>query len=175
MQRQYRAIARLGALLMAGLGLGSAVAADYKIGYVNIQQVVQESQEAQEAKGQLEEEVRKRKAELKQKRQEVSELKKKLEKQGSLMSGEQKQEAKRQLQQALREFRRFQQKAQKDLDTRKDRVLRELYAEISQIVDRIGKTEDYDLILTGSATLFASDSINLTQQVVGELNQQDEQ
>lgn len=170
MQRRNRAIAGLGVLLAAALWVTPAAAADYKIGYVNIQRVVQESEEAQEARGQLEKEAKERQAELKEKRERVNELQKKLDEQGSLMSEEQKKETQRKLEETMREFRRLQQKAQQDLDTQKNQVLQDIYDDVSQIVSRIGEEEDYDLILTGSSAIYVSDPINLTEQVVTELN-----
>ncbi len=171
MQRGKRAVARLGVLVAAALLMGPAAAAtDYKIGYVNVQRVVQQSEEAQKAKGQLKKEVKERKAELEGKRKKVNELQKKLEKQGSLMSEEQKKKTQRQLEEATREFRRLQRKAQQDLDTQKNQVLQDIYDDVSQIVSRIGEEEDYDLILTGSSAIYVSEPINLTEQVLTELN-----
>lgn len=170
MQRRNRAIARLGILLAAVLWLGPATAADYKIGYVNIQRVVEGSEEAQQAKGNLEQEAKQRQAELEEKRKRVNELQSKLEDEGSLMSEEQKKETQSKLEEAMREFRRLQRKAQQDLDTQKNQVLQDIYDDVSQIVSRIGEEEDYDLILTGSSAIYVSEPINLTDQVLTELN-----
>jgi len=170
MQRRNRAIARLGILLATAVWTAPAAAADYKIGYVNIQRVVQGSEEAQQARGTLEQEVKERQAELEEKRKRVNELQSKLEDQGSLMSEEQKKETQSQLEEAMREFRQLQRKAQQDLDTQKNQVLQDIYDDVSQIVSRIGEEEDYDLILTGSSAIYVSEPINLTDQVLTELN-----
>jgi len=164
---------KLAGLLVAAatvLAAGPATAADYKIGYVDVRKVVQESEQAQAAKGELEDQVADRKAELKSKRQDIQALQKELDQQGNLMSEEQKKAKQRKLQEAMREFRRLQQKAQEDLDTQKNQVLQDLYDQVFQIVNRIGEKEDFDLILTAPSAMYVADRVDLTQRVLGELN-----
>lgn len=155
---------------VAGLAAAPAIAADYKIGYVNVQKVVKQSEKAQKAKAQLEQEVQKHESELKAKRETIQSLQKELEKQGSLMSEQQKKEKQRKLQEAMREFRRLQQQAQEDLDTQKNQALQDLYDKVFQIVNRIGEKEDFDLIFTDPAAMYVADRIDLTQRVLDELN-----
>jgi outer membrane protein len=154
----------------AALTAGPAAAADYKIGYVDVRKVVQESEQAQQAKGQLEEQVAARKDELKSKRSKIQSLQEELKKQGSLMSEAQKKEKQRKLQEAMREFRRLQQQAQEDLDTQKNQVLQDIYDRVFQIVNRIGEQEDFDLILTAPSAMYVADRVDLTQRVLGKLN-----
>lgn len=158
-------------LAVAGmLAVGPAVAAEYKIGYVDVRQVVQESEQAQQAKGELEEQVAQRKQQLARKRQKVQGLQQELEKQGSLMSEEQEKVKKRRLQEAMRELRRLQQQAQEDLDTRKNQVLQDIYDRVFQIANRIGEQEDFDLILTAPSALYVADRVDLTERVLTEVN-----
>jgi outer membrane protein len=161
-----------GLVLAAALGLatGSASAADYKIGYVDVRKVVQQSEQAQQAKGELEDQVAERKTELESKREKIQTLQKELEKQGSLMSEDQKKAKQRKLQDAMREFRRLQQQAQEDLDTQKNQVLQDIYDQVFQIVNRIGEQEGFDLILTAPAAMYVAERVDLTQRVLGELN-----
>ncbi|MEF8792172.1 OmpH family outer membrane protein [Thiohalorhabdus sp.] len=147
-----------------------AVAAEYKIGYVDVRKVVQESEQAQQAKGELETKVAERKEQLARKRQKVQDLQKELENQGSLMSEEQEKAKKRRLQEAMRELRRLQQQAQEDLDTRKNQVLKDIYDQVFQIANRIGKQEEFDLILTAPSALYVADRVDLTQRVLAEVN-----
>ncbi|HKJ72139.1 MAG TPA: OmpH family outer membrane protein [Gammaproteobacteria bacterium] len=149
---------------------GPAAAADYKIGYVDVRKVVQQSKQAQQAKGDLEKQVADRKSELKAKRDHIQSLQKELKQQGSLMSEDQKKAKQRKLQEAMREFRRLQQQAQDDLDTKKNQVLQDIYDQVSQIINRIGQKEGFDLILTGPAAMYVADRVDLTQRVLGELN-----
>ena len=168
--RHWRWMAALGLAAALMLAAGSAAAADYKIGYVDVRKVVQESEQAQKAKGKLEKQVADRKSELRAKRDKVQSLQKELEKQGSLMSEDQKKGKQRKLQEAMREFRRLQQQAQEDLDTQKNQVLQDIYDQVFQIVSRIGKQEDFDLILTAPAAMYVAERVDLTQRVLDKLN-----
>ena len=164
---------RLAAFVVAMAGVfavGPVPAAEYKIGYVDVRRVVQESEQAQQAKGELEKQVAERKQQLARKRQKVQDLQKELDNQGSLMSEEQEKAKKRRLQQAMRELRRLQQQAQEDLDTRKNQVLQDIYDRVFQIANRIGEQEDFDLILTAPSALYVADRVDLTERVLAEVN-----
>lgn len=165
------------ALLLATMLIpaGSAAAADYKIGYVDVRKAVEGSEQAQKAKGELQSQVEERQTKLESQRQTIQELQKQLKQQGSLMSEDQRKEKERQLQQAMRKFRRAQQAAQEDIDARKNQVLQDIYDQVSRIINRIGKEEGFDLILTGPSAMYVDDRVNLTQRVVEQLNQASEQ
>ncbi|MFA9461756.1 OmpH family outer membrane protein [Thiohalorhabdus sp. Cl-TMA] len=153
-----------------GLGPGAAAAAEYKIGYVDVRQVVENSSKAQAARQDLETRVQDRQAELKEKQQKIQELRKQLKQQSSLMSEEQRKQKQRELQQAMRELRRAQQAAQEDIDAQKNQVLQDLYDRVSQIINRIGENQGYDLILTGPAAMYVANRVDLTQRVLEQLN-----
>jgi len=167
---QWRKPAIVVAFVTAWVAAAPAVAAEYKIGYVDVRKVVQESEQAQQAKGELEDQVAQRKKQLARKRQKVQDLKKELDNQGNLMSEEQEKAKKRRLQEAMRELRRLQKEAQEDLDTRKNQVLQDIYDQVFQIANRIGKEEGFDLILTAPSALYVADRVDLTQRVLAEVN-----
>ena len=152
--------------------MGPALAREYKIGYVDVRKVVQESDRAAEARQGLQEEVQTRQQELRDKQQRIERLRGELQEQGSLMSEEQRRKKKRKLQEAMRELRRSQKAAQEDLDAEKNQVLQDLYEQVSEIIDRLGETEEFDLILTGPAAMYVNDRVDLTDQVLEELNQE---
>jgi len=168
--RFWKGVAAL--VVAVGLGFaGPAAAADYKIGYVDVRKAVEGSEQAQKAKGELQSQVKERQTKLESQRQTIQDLQKQLKQQGSLMSEDQRKEKERQLQQAMRKFRRAQQAAQEDIDARKNQVLQDIYDQVSRIINRIGEEEGFDLILTGPSAMYVDDRVNLTQRVVEQLNQ----
>jgi outer membrane protein len=168
--RLWKGVAALLAVVLLGAA-GSAAAADYKIGYVDVRKAVEGSEQAQQAKGELQSQVEERQSKLESQRRTIQDLQKELKQQGSLMSEDQRKEKERQLQQAMRKFRRAQQAAQEDIDARKNQVLQDIYDQVSQIINRIGEEEDFDLILTGPSAMYVDDRVNLTPRVVERLNQ----
>ncbi|HKL77142.1 MAG TPA: OmpH family outer membrane protein [Gammaproteobacteria bacterium] len=165
-----RLLSKVFLLLTAAVLAAPAAATEYKIGYVDVRQAVERSEEAQAAKGQLESQVQERQTELKSRRATIEKLQKELQQQGSLMSEEQRKEKERRLQQAMRDFRRAQQAAQEDIDARKNQVLQDIYDQVSQIIKRIGEQEDFDLILTGPSAMYVAERVDLTPRVVDQLN-----
>ena len=151
-------------------GAGGAHAAPDKVGYVDVQAAVQRSERAASAQEALRTTVAERQAELERQRQRIETLRGELDKQGALMSQQQRQAKEAKLQEALQAFRRTRQAAQQDLDRRKGRVLQELYAEVEAIARRIGERDGYDLILTAPSVLYAGEGVDLTEQVVERLN-----
>jgi outer membrane protein len=172
--RLWRGVATLLLAVMVA-STGSAAAADYKIGYVDVRQAVEGSEQAQAAKGELQSQVEERQGKLRRQRQTIQDLQQELEQQGSLMSEDQRKEKERKLQQAMRKFRRAQQAAQEDIDARKNQVLQDIYDQVSRIINRIGEEEGFDLILTGPSAMYVADRVDLTQRVVKKLNQASEQ
>jgi len=155
---------------MTGLGVGNAVAADYKIGYVDVRKVVEHSTRAKAAKEDLKKKVQQRRSKLQEQQQSIQDLQDEIKKQSSLMSEDQRKAKQRKLQQAMREYRRAQQAAKEDIDAQKSQVLQDLYDRVSQIINRIGAKQGYDLILTGPAAMYVADKVDLTDRVLKELN-----
>lgn len=161
---------RGGWLLAAVLVAGPAAADEYKLGYVDVRKVVQGSEQAKAAKGDLQEEVKARQSKLKSRRSRIQELRQELDKQSSLMSEDQRKKKQRELQQEMRAFRRAQQQAQEDIDAQKSQVLQDIYDRVFEIVKRIGEKEDFDLILTAPSAMYVAERVDLTQRVLKRLN-----
>ncbi len=157
-------------LALAAMLVAGPAAAEYKIGYVDVRKVVEKSEQAEQAKGRLQEQVEQRQSELESQRSRIGQLRDELNKQGSLMSQEQRKEKERQLQEELRAFRRAQQQAQEDIDAKKSQVLQDIYDRVFKIVKRIGEKESYDLILTAPSAMYVAEKVDLTQRVLEKLN-----
>ncbi len=160
------------ALIFIALTGTKGEAAEYKIGYINTQKIIRQSEQAQKALENLKSTVSKHKSELKDLEERIKELRGDLKREGALMSKEQRETKQSELQKKIRRFQRRGQAAQQKLSSKKQQVLKEIYQDIAKIVNRIGQQEGFDLILTEPAAMYVTNQMDLTARVLEELNSQ---
>lgn len=90
----------------------------------------------------------------------------------TMAQGQAKEEELRQKQQNLMQY---QERLQQQLLIEENKVNNELYDKVSNYLDKYGKKNNFQLVLTytkGSGVLYANDSLNITNQVVEGLNEE---
>ncbi len=153
------------AFLLA-LAPASAIAADVKVGYVNVPYLVDNSPQAKSASSQLEERFGPKKQELQQKQQEYQQLQQKLQKDGlTTMSEEERQQAQDRLRSLKREIQRMQKAFREDLNIERNDAFKEVREAVMKAVEKLAEAEGYDIVV-GQGALYASDAVNLTERVL---------
>lgn len=167
-----RTIPVLSLVIMLAVSLGfSAQAAEMKIGIIDFQQVVEQSQPGQKVEAGLKQEGERMEAELTKDKDELTALKEKMEREAMVMSREAREEKEiefrvkaRNLQEKEQRFRaEFAGKQRAEIDN-----LRKIVLEIAQ---EIGKKEGYTLVISKVGVLYHDPSVDLTDQVIKALNQ----
>lgn len=141
-------------------------AADTKIGIIDFQKVLKESKGGKSAKAEIEKEGKSRENALKNEGEQLEKLKKKLEAEALVMSKEVREEKEREFRIKVGDFKALQKKYASEIRELEAEVIRRVQKEVFDIVESIGKSGKYQLILERSAVLYYPDAIDITGELI---------
>jgi outer membrane protein len=145
-------------------------AQDVKIGYVNSERVMRESNLAKAAQLKLETEFGKRERELKEQEGKLRASAEKLDKDRPLLAEAELNRRTRDLVEQERDLQRKKREWQEDLTQRKNEELGALVERANRVIKQIFDAEKYDLIVQDA--IHASNRIDITKKVIDALNAQ---
>jgi outer membrane protein len=152
---------------LAVLSQGAYAAEGAKIGYVDLQKVLNLSNAGKAAKGQLSEKVKKYQDEINRKQEELKKLKDALEKQGSYLSEKAKADKEKEYQQSLKEFQRLTKDAQEELQAKDEELTKRILGDIEKVVQEYGGKNDFTVIfIRNESMLFANEKADLTDIIL---------
>jgi outer membrane protein len=154
-------------LVIAGL-LGfvmSAQGAELKVGYVQVDKILQEAPQTAESGKKLEREFSPRSQELDRMSKQIKELEAALDKEGLTISEAERRNKERDVQNIKIEFQRKQRELREDINLRKNEELGSLQDRINKAVQTVSETEGYDLVVY-SGVAYASKKIDITDKVL---------
>jgi outer membrane protein len=154
----------LAGLLLMGASAGAAQGG--KLGVVDIQQVLNQSQRGVAYKQKLEQERAARQRELDAKQQELTKLQAEFEKQALLLSETAKREKQEALQRRVRDARRMLEDVNRDFEKKVRDAEAEVTREILAVVQEYGKDQGFSLILERSTMLYAGQTADITPEIV---------
>lgn len=148
----------------------AATAQELKIGYVNSERVMRESNLAKAASAKLETEFGRRERELREASVKLQAAAEKLNKEALLLSESEKLRRERELVEGERDLQRKRREFQEDLQARRQEELNTVLERANKVVKQIFDQEKYDLIVQDA--LHASNRIDITKKVIDMLNAQ---
>jgi outer membrane protein len=163
------------AALRAALGLLVAAAAwgqapPAKVGIINIQEAIIRTKDGQKAANDLQGKFQPKKNEIDKMNNEIEQLRSQLSRGANTMSEEQKQKLMREIDAKTKSLQRETEDAQAELDQEQQRIMGELGQRIMAVIDKYAQDNGYTLILDVSSqqspVLYASNSINITDEVI---------
>lgn len=163
-----RLVMIVGIILFLGGWLGSALAAELKIGFVDIQKAVNECNAGKEAKKAITKEVEKIQRLIIEKQRELQTMKESLDKQGPMLNPEARTTKEKEYQNKLREFQRWGEDIQNEINQKRMEMERNISLSLQRVIKKLGEEEGYALVLerNENIVLFASKSIDLTDRVI---------
>jgi outer membrane protein len=163
-----RLVMIVGIILFLGGWLGSALAAELKIGFVDIQKAVNECNAGKEAKKAITKEVEKIQRLIIEKQRELQTMKESLDKQGPMLNPEARTTKEKEYQNKLREFQRWGEDIQNETNQKRMEMERNISLGLQRVIKKLGEEEGYALVLerNENIVLFASKSIDLTDRVI---------
>jgi outer membrane protein len=158
----------LAGIMALYLAAGSASAADVKIGYVDMQRALNNSEAGKEAKEQLAARLKKYQDEINGKQDELKKLKDKLEKQGMLLSETARAGKEKDYQQKLKEFQRFTKDAQDELQGKDEEFTRKILEEMEKVIKEYARTNGFTFIFAknDSMMLYVDNKADVTDEVL---------
>lgn len=156
------------ALLLPLLITLTSAWAQTKIGYVDWEELIESAPQIGVARDRLDAEFRPRNETIEDSEKQLREMEERLIRDAAVMSEEQRQILERSIRTLRRDVQRDKEDLREELDYRLQEERQRVEQEIYEIVRRFAEDSDYDLIIPGPA-LFASDAINLTEQLLERL------
>lgn len=146
----------------------SAGAQELKIGVVNSDRILRDSQPARAAMQKLEGEFAKRDKDLQEMGARLKSNAERFEKDGPIMSESDRVRRQRELAEADREFQRKQREFREDFNQRRNEELQALLERTNRIIRQMAEQEKYDLIV--QEAVYFNPRIDITERVLRALN-----
>ena len=162
----------LALLLMPVLALPARAAAQLRIGYVDLQRALNESDAGKRAKDRFKVQVDKLQGELKKQKDQLDGLKEQLEKKASVMKEDEARNLQKDYERKLRDFERTYKDSQGELQQKDNELTVELLKELQGVIEEFGKEGGYSMILeqSSSSVLYGAPDLDLTDQVIARYN-----
>jgi outer membrane protein len=157
-------------LLVSGLSLSAMAvsAAELKVGYVQVDKILQEAPQTVESGKKLEREFSPRTQELERLQKQIRDQEAALDKDGLTMSETERRNKERDVANNKLEFQRKQRELREDINLRKNEELSVLQDRINKAVTAVAEAEGYDLVVY-SGVAFASKKVDITDKVLKSL------
>lgn len=153
----------------------AALGATGRLGFIDSAKIFQEYKRAQEAQQQFDRQVQNWRNEAAEKQQAVTRMRAEVRDQGPILSALRRQEKEEALQKAIQEYEQFIQDVwgpQGRAAMENERTTREIVDRIRAVVEKMATDRGLDFVLdaAGGAIIFADRSLDLSAEVVRELN-----
>jgi outer membrane protein len=155
--------------LVLGLGLApTAEAAGTRVAFVDVQKVLVRSVAGVAAREQLEKESAPIKKDLETRRTDIEKLRDELEKKGLVLSPEAKREKEETLQRKVRDFRRYADDGEKELQRKEQQLTQRLLQELTGVIEQFGKEKGFLMILEkrGAAVIYGDAEADITEDII---------
>ncbi len=161
-----RALAMVSALLVA-----VPVAADTRIGVVDLRQALFSSEDARAFSEQLQRDFAGTEEEVRKAQQEARDLQERLQKDGAMMNESEREQLTQEFQRKAQEFAQKKQQLDQTLNSRKQTFLDDARPEVDAAVKELMEEHDLDIILPSETVVTVKPELNLTDELLEKLNQ----
>lgn len=167
MSKLLQSVALAASMMMA---TSAVQAQELKIGYVNSERVLRESNLAKVAQIKLEAEFGKREKDLRDLETKLRTAAEKLEKDGPTLSESERSRRQRDIVEQDRDLQRKKREYQEDVNSRRNEEMQVMVDKANKVIKQIFDAEKYDLILQDA--VHASARMDITKKVLDALNAQ---
>ena len=149
--------------------LSMNVQADGKLAFINAKSLMENSPQAIAANAQLKEQFGEREQSLRKLAQGIQQMEKTYQTDGAIMSAEQRKKAEDSIIQDKRRFQFEQQSLKEDLQNKQRELLQVVQLALKDVIQAYGTDNGYDFIFTDASVAFASSAVNITEEILKEL------
>jgi outer membrane protein len=158
----------LGLLSLSGAAVGAEA---YKIAVVDPNRVVESSPQYTAAGKSLQGEVEERERGLRRQQEEITELQRRLEREGDLMSQSEMQRLQNDIRSRTRKLKYAQDEFQEDFALRQNELRTKLARQVQEVVVELAKELEIDLVLS-EGLVYYSPRIDISDQVIERLKRE---
>jgi outer membrane protein len=141
-----------------------------KIGIVNFQRIFENSTAGKEVKVELTQKGSQMEADLKEKGSEIEALQERMERESLVMSKEMREEKEREFRIKVNDIKALKKKYENDLKEIQQRLVSRIKKDVFDIIQEVGKSEGYLLILENIGVLYSPNTLDITDTVIEKYN-----
>ena len=158
----------VGVIVILGGWIGSSLAAELKVGCVDIQRALNECNAGKEAKKVIGKEMEKLQHLVTEKQKELQTLKETFEKQAPMLSQDARATKEKEFQNKVRDYQRWVEDNQKEIQQKGVELEKRILLDLQKVIQKIGTDDGYTFILEKNETivLFVSKAIDVTDRVM---------
>ena len=153
----------LGLLLLVS---SAAYAQSTKIGFIDIQRVIRDSRAGKAAKTAFESEIKKKQQIIESKTAQLERMRSEFVQSGPAMNETTRRQKAEQMERLEKELNRTRTDFRDDLQKRDFELMQNILKDLETILQTIGKSGGYTIILTSDALVYGLPSSDVTQQVI---------
>jgi len=147
-----------------------ALAKDLRIGVVNMERAVRETEEGRAAEGKLMDMKKKLENELQRKLKEFQDDQEKLRKAMSILKDDEKRKRAAESQKRYEDLQKRYLDAERELMDQKTKVMLKITDRLNKVIQSIAEKEKYDYVFNNAAVLWAPRHVDMTNEVIRALN-----
>lgn len=145
----------------------NAEGTELKIGYVDFNKALNESDAGKKAAKILEDIVNSKRAVITKKEEELNKLKEEMEKQSSVLTPESKKNKEEQFNKLYKEYQRTAKDFQEEIQNKEKELINEIQKDLLEIVNKISEEENYTVVFTAeSAIIYFEKKLDITEKVI---------
>ncbi|NMT63426.1 OmpH/Skp family outer membrane protein [Marinobacter orientalis] len=158
------------AVLLAALMASTPVAAETRVGVVDLRQALFSSSDARAFSEKMQQDFAGEEARVREAQDTARKLKERLEKDGAMMNESERSKITTEFQEKVKEFNFLKQRLDSTVASRKQQFLEDARPEVDAAVKELLEEHDLDLILPSEAVVYAKPDMNLTDELLEKLN-----
>jgi len=152
------------------LGSATAFAEDTKLGFVDMQRAVSETDDGRKAKAALKKVFDQKQKELDEQQAALKKDVEDLDKKRTLLPAEQVREKEAELQSRMQKVQQTYLRHQQDLSSKEQEATAKIYERMNKIIAKIATSENFSMIVDKSALVFAKPHLDLTNELIRRYN-----
>ncbi len=158
------------AVLLAALMATTTVAAETRIGVVDLRQALFSSSDAKAFSETLQKDFAGEEKKVREAQEAARKLQERLEKDGAMMNESERNKMTAEFQEKVKEFNFLKQRLDSTVASRKQQFLEDARPEVDAAVKELLEEHDLDLILPSEAVVYVKPDMNLTEELLEKLN-----
>lgn len=153
------------------LSLSVPVAAELKVGVVDLRRAVFTSEAANQFNEEMQAQFKEEEEAVRKAQEEAQSMRDRLETDGAMMNDTERGRASREFESKVREFNQLRQRLDQAVNQQRQRFLQEAQPEIDTALQSILDEKGLDLILPREAVVYAKPDMDLTEELINRLNE----
>lgn len=148
----------------------AAYADDMKIGVVDVRQVLQKSPQVAQMQAKLQQEFGARDKQIQQAQQQLQANVEKLNRDGSVMSANDRNALIKSTQTEQQNLRSMQMEFQKDVYAKQNAAMQTILGQVQEVVTKVAKEKGLTLVLSKEAVAYANNDTDITSEVISQVD-----